>query len=202
MAANAARKRIRNIKKVLRQGTEDYMNVSAFEYKNGKGVVDLSKKTVQKNDIEEKKVEFNKAKVANLILRLTAFSLKCKLIELYEAFGWDLHDEFGNIHDAFKLSLSDPDMVFSKVDITEEQKTELMKNIQKKMSVAPSKIRTLFNLKCYTYEGIEAIRESLLEAKRQTSDDKFKLIFQLIKPPEYKVEVMTLDKQGGIERLT
>ena len=69
------------------------------------------------------------------------------------------------------------------------------------MASKPQKIRARFNLHCYTYEGIEAIRESLLEAKKKTNDDKFELIYQMIAPPEYKVEVITLDKNGGIERL-
>ena len=69
------------------------------------------------------------------------------------------------------------------------------------MAAAPVKLRSRFNLKCYTYEGIDAIRDSLLVAKAKTSDEKFELVFQLIAPPEYMVEVVTLDKNGGIERL-
>ena len=51
------------------------------------------------------------------------------------------------------------------------------------MQAAPIKLRTRFNLQCYTYEGIDAIRESLLEAKAQTCDDNFTLVYQLIAPP-------------------
>jgi translation initiation factor 2 subunit 1 len=69
------------------------------------------------------------------------------------------------------------------------------------MAAAPLKIRTTFNLQCYTHEGVEAIKAALLDGKRETSDEKFKIIFQLIAPPEYKAEVVTLDKNGGIERL-
>jgi len=38
-------------------------------------------------------------------LKQTAFTLQCKLVELYEAFGWDLYDAFDHAYDAFKLSL-------------------------------------------------------------------------------------------------
>jgi translation initiation factor 2 alpha subunit (eIF-2alpha) len=69
------------------------------------------------------------------------------------------------------------------------------------MAKAPIKLRSCFNLLCYTYEGIEAIRESLLEAKRQTVSDQFKLVFQMIAPPQYKCEVVTLDKNGGAEHI-
>ena len=89
-----------------------------------------------------------------------------KLIDLYEAYGWDLYDKFDHAYDAFRLCLSDPEVVFSKIDITEDQKKHLLANINKKMAAAPQKIRTRFNLKCYTYEGIDAIRDSMLEAEK------------------------------------
>ena len=130
------------------------------------GFIDLQKKTVQIQDVEEKKKWFDKSKMVNLIMKLTAFTLKCKTIELYEAFGWDLYDKFDHAFDALKLCLSDPELVFDKINITEEQKTALIANINKKMAAQPIKLRARFNLKCYTYEGIEAIRESLLEAKK------------------------------------
>jgi translation initiation factor 2 alpha subunit (eIF-2alpha) len=38
-------------------------------------------------------------------MKLTAFNLKKKLVEIYEDFGWDLYDKFEHAHDAFKLCL-------------------------------------------------------------------------------------------------
>ena len=164
LATNTTRKRVKNVKKYIRLGTQDYMQVITVD-KEG-CYIDLSKKTVQIPDIEEKKKYFDKSKVVHLIMKLTAFKLKCKLIELYEAFGWDLYDKFDHAYDALKLCLTDPELVFSKINITDAQKTELLANFHKKMAAAPIKLRAIFNLQCYTYEGIEAIRESLLEAKR------------------------------------
>ena len=62
-------------------------------------------------------------------------------------------------------------------------------------------MRAKFNLQCYTFEGIDAIKEALLVTKEKTSDDKFNLTFQLNAPPEYWIEVFTEDKQGGSDRL-
>ena len=67
------------------------------------------------------------------------------------------------------------------------------------MAASAIKLRSRYNLQCYTYEGIEAIRESLLEAKKQTESENFKLVFQMIAPPQYKCEVVTMDKKGGCE---
>ena len=79
-------------------------------------------------------------------MKLTAYTLQCKLVEIYEQFGWDLYDLFDHAYDGLKLCLTDPERVFSKLNISEEQKVELMKNITKKMAAAPIKLRSRFNL--------------------------------------------------------
>lgn len=84
------------------------------------GFIDLSKRTVQLTDVEAKKKDFDKAKIVHLIMRLTAFNMQCKLIDLYKAYGWDLYDKFEHAYDALKLCLTDADLVFSKINITEE----------------------------------------------------------------------------------
>jgi len=144
LASNTTRKRVKNVKKLLRLGCQDYMQVISID-KEG-GFIDLSKRTVQPSDIEVKKIYFDKSKVVHLILRLTAFTLQCKVIELYEAFAWDLYDKFEHAYDALRLCLTDPDIVFSKIDITPEQKAALLANIQKKMAAAPTKMRARVNL--------------------------------------------------------
>ena len=136
-----------------------------------------------------------------MILRLTAFTLQCKVIDLYEAFAWDLYDKFEHAYDALRLCLTDPEIVFSKIDITPEQKEALLMNINKKMAAAPTKMRARVNLQCYTYQGIETIRESLLAAKKEVNDDQWKLVIQLIAPPEYKVEVVSLDKHAASAKI-
>ena len=37
------------------------------------------------------------------ILKEVAMKLNCKLIELYESFGWDLYDKYEHAYDAFKM---------------------------------------------------------------------------------------------------
>ena len=165
------------------------------------GYIDLSKKTLHQDDIEEKKKFFKKSQMVHLIMKLTAVTLGTKVLTCYENFGWDLYDHFEHALDAFKLSLTEPDMVFAKLTITDAEKEALIKNITKKLASAPVKMRTKFNLQCYSYEGIEAIKEAMLEAKKQTSDDQFKLEFSVDAAPLYQAEVVHLDKNGSIERL-
>lgn len=73
LATNTTRKRVKNVKKLLRLGTQDYMQVITID-KEG-GFIDLSKKTVQIQDIEEKKKYFDKSKAVHLIMKLTAHQM-------------------------------------------------------------------------------------------------------------------------------
>lgn len=100
-----------------------------------------------------------------------------------------------------KLCLTDPEKVMAELDISEDHKKALLMNIKKKMATAPIKLRTTFKLICYNFDGVIAIKEALLAAKAQTTSEKFELVFQMIVSPEYKVEVVTLDKEGGTAKL-
>lgn len=106
LASSVTRRRVKSVKKLLKLGTQDCMQVISID-KEG-GFIDLSKRTVQVTDHEEKKKYFDKSKIVHLILKLTAHQLKVKLIDLYEKFGWDLYDKLGFDHafDAFKLCLT------------------------------------------------------------------------------------------------
>lgn len=152
-------------------------------------------------DVEKKKNFFEKSKIVHLIMRLTAHNLKTKVGDLYEAWGWDLYDQFEHAYDALKLSLSDPEFVFSKITISDAHKEALLMNIKKKLAAQPIKLRTIFKLSCFNFDGVNAIRDSLLAAKAQHTDERFQVVLQMIVSPEYKAEVVTFDKQAGIECL-
>ena len=66
---------------------------------------------------------------------------------------------------------SDPDQVFKEIKISVDQKKYLIESISRKLAPTAVKIRTDFELTCFTYEGIDAIREALLEAKKVVSDE-------------------------------
>ena len=179
------------------------MRVMAVDQKthDSQAYIDLSKRNVQVQDVEKKKNFFEKSKIVHLIMRLTAHNLKTKVVELYEEWGWDFYDHFDHAYDALKLCLTDPDFVFSKINIEDAHKEALLFNIKKKLASQPIKLRTIFKLSCFTFDGINAIKESLLAAKEKQTDERFQVVLQMIVSPEYKAEIVTFDKQGGIECL-
>lgn len=72
LAASIAKKRIKNVKTHLKLGQLEVMQVTNVDQQ---GFIDLSKKTMQVQEIEEKKQMFQKSKAVHLIMKLTAFNL-------------------------------------------------------------------------------------------------------------------------------
>jgi translation initiation factor 2 subunit 1 len=91
--------------------------------------------------------------------------------------------------------------MFAKMNITEEQKKILLQCIAKKMAPTAVKIRADFELTCFTYEGIEAIKATLQHAKKVINDEQFTLEFKIIAPPVYKCECLTYEKPRGIQKI-
>ena len=119
------------------------------------------------------------------ILKQVAVKMDCTLLSLYEQFGWDLYDQYDHAFDAFRLVMSEPDQVFKDIEITEDQKRVLIEAISKKMAPSAVKIRTDFELTCFTYEGIDALKEALLTAKSEVNEEHFQVqvILQYILKP-------------------
>lgn len=67
------------------------------------------------------------------------------------------------------------------------------------MAPQPVKIRADIEVTCYTYDGIDAIKESLLEGKNTGTNEN--VVIKLIAPPMYVMTTITLDRETGIQTL-
>jgi translation initiation factor 2 subunit 1 len=120
---------------------------------------------------------------------------------LYRAVGWPLYRKYGHAYDAFKLVLSGAEEdIFEGLGLDENIKRDLTTYIKRRLAPQPVKIRSDIEVTCFTYEGIDAIKEALAEGEAVgTPEAPVKI--KLIAPPMYVMTCMTLDKDLGIERL-
>jgi translation initiation factor 2 subunit 1 len=164
------------------------------------GYIDLSKRRVSPEDIVRCEERYNKSKMVNSIMRHVAEKTNTPLETLYQHIGWPLNRKYGHSIDAFKLSITNPD-VWSDIEFPSQAvKDELQSYISKRLTPAPTKVRADIEVTCFGYDGIDAIKEALAKAEgKSTKDTQVKV--KLVSPPLYVLTSQCLDKAQGIENL-
>uniref|UniRef100_A0A7S1YZT0 S1 motif domain-containing protein n=1 Tax=Trieres chinensis TaxID=1514140 RepID=A0A7S1YZT0_TRICV len=205
LLSELSRRRIRSINKLIRVGRNEVVMVLRVDRE--KGYIDLSKRRVSPEDITACEDRFNKAKAVHGVLRHLAERRKLHLEDLYERIGWPLYRKYGHAYDAFKLALADEaapgtveDPFVDLADVPEDIKDELKKYIRRRLAPQPIKIRSDVEVSCFTYEGIDAIREALF-AGMACGTENAPIKVKLIAPPIYVLSTMTLEKDAGIALL-
>jgi len=198
LLSELSRRRIRSINKLIRVGRTEVVVVLRVD--KDKGYIDLSKRRVSPEDIQKCEEKFNKSKAVHSILRHVSETVKIRLEELYKQFGWDLYKRYGHAYDAFKLAVSEPNVVLSKYNLPDTLRDALLKNIERRMTPQPVKIRADLELSCFSYEGIDAIKEALRAGEKLSTDD-MQVKIKLVAPPLYVVMTTAMDKELGIKAL-
>jgi translation initiation factor 2 subunit 1 len=202
LLSELSRRRIRSIHKLIRVHRNEVVMVLRVDKE--KGYIDLSKRRVSPEDVAACEDRFNKAKAVHGVLRHVAERRKFYLIDLYEKIGWPLYKKYGHAFDAFKLAISDDKNAgdpFEDLDIPADLKEELRTYILRRLAPQPVKIRSDIEVSCFTYEGIDAIREAL-SAGMAVGTENSSIKIKLIAPPIYVLSTTTLDKEAGIALLT
>jgi translation initiation factor 2 subunit 1 len=199
LLSELSRRRIRSIHKLIRVNRNEVVMVLRVDEE--KGYIDLSKRRVSPEDVAACEDRFNKAKAVHGVLRHLAERRKLYLEDLYEKIGWPLYRKYGHAFDAFKLAISDDTVdIFQDIDIPQDLKDELKTYILRRLAPQQVKIRSDVEVSCFTYEGIDAIREALFAGIDQSTDN-MKIKINLIAPPIYVLSTMTYEKELGIALL-
>ncbi|TFK19928.1 hypothetical protein FA15DRAFT_689358 [Coprinopsis marcescibilis] len=125
-----------------------------------------------------------------------------KLEQLYETIAWPLAKTYGHTYDAFKLALTEPDVVFNSLTapVPESTLNLLKQTIAKRLTPQPIKLRADIELTCYTPAGIDAIKKALRAGEKQ-STEAVPIKAKLVAPPLYILSTNATDKYAAVERL-
>jgi translation initiation factor 2 subunit 1 len=74
----------------------------------------------------------------------------------------------------------------------------LLKNIKRRMTPQPVKIRADVELTCFAYDGVERIRDAM-RAAEALGNEECPVRMKLVAPPLYVLTTATLDKAKGVE---
>lgn len=199
LLSELSRRRIRSINKLIRVGRNEVVVVLRVDEE--KGYIDLSKRRVAPEDMAKCEEKYNKAKAVHSIMRHVAYLCKYNVEHLYEKIAWPLAKRYGDAYEAFKLSILKPDEVFEGVEFPNEQvKEELVKNITRRLTPQAMRLRADIEVTCFTYGGIESIKEGLrVAADMSTEEHPIKI--KLDATPVYVVTTTSLDKASGTAAL-
>ena len=229
LLSELSRRRIRSINKLIRVGRNEVAMVLRVD--KDKGYIDLSKRRVSPEDVAACEDRFNKAKAVHGVLRHLAERRKLLLEELYERIAWPLYKKYGHAYDAFKIALAEEassssssassssssasegggeEDPFASLGVPSDIIEELKLYIRRRLAPQPIKIRADVEVSCFTYEGIDAIRDALFAGIAVGGGDgkgggessaTSSIKIRLIAPPIYVLSTMTLEKEAGIALL-
>ncbi|RWW21647.1 hypothetical protein BHE74_00007585 [Ensete ventricosum] len=185
-----SRRRIRSISSLIKVGRQEPVMVLRVD--RDKGYIDLSKRRVSEEDIQACEERYNKSKLVHSIMRHVAETLDIDLEELYVHIGWPLYRKYGH---AFEVSFPGTHHSVTKVvpAVTPEVKDALVKNIRRRMTPQPLKIRADIEMKCFQFDGVLHIKEAMRKAEAAGNDD-CPVKIKLVAPPLYVLTTQTLDK--------
>ncbi|CAG0922376.1 unnamed protein product [Notodromas monacha] len=209
LLSELSRRRIRSINKLIKVGKTEPVVVVRVD--KDKGYIDLSKRRVSAEDVEKCTAKYSNAKAVNSILRHVAevmkFDAEAQLEDLYQRTAWRYENKTnkqGSSYDFFKSCVVTPNLL-DECGLNEEIKKILLENIQQKLTSQAVKIRSDIEVTCFSYGGIDAIKEAL-RAGLACSTKDISIKIQLIAAPLFGIVVVmttsTPDRQNGIDVLT
>ncbi|GBG60328.1 hypothetical protein CBR_g4284 [Chara braunii] len=217
LLSELSRRRIRSISSLIKVGRQEPVMVVRVDKE--KGYIDLSKRRVSEEEVQKCEEKFNKSKMVHSIMRHVAETLGEDVEDLYVHIGWPLYRKYGHAFEAFKIIVTDPKSVLDPLTreveeedeegnkvtkkvpaVTEEVRNTLIKNIRRRMTPQPLKIRADIELRCFQYDGVFHIQEALRKGEK-SGTEACPVKIKLVAPPLYVLTTTTVEKDSGISVL-
>lgn len=193
-----AKKYIRSVRKVMRIGSIEVVNVLRVD--ENKGFIDLSKSAVTRGDYEKAMERYEKSKLVHSISNLICEKLGCDYIDFCEMFIWKWYDKYVHAINAIRL-INDGDLsVFDCCEpVGEGDKQIIIQEIKKRLVAPASRIRADFEIRCCTENGIESIKEALDINNMGVDIGGEKIEIKLVSSPQFLIQMDTKEPEKNLE---
>ncbi len=159
---------IRSIKDYLRVGQKAVFKVIRVDRR--KKYVDISLKRVFENERRRKMLEWKRAVKAEKLLELAAQKLGKTLDEAYEEAGWKLEDHYGEIYAGLEEAVLRGPEALLEAGVPEDWANVLAEVAKKHIEIRKVKIKGVVTARCIKPDGVDRIREVLMEAYNSAGD--------------------------------
>jgi translation initiation factor 2 subunit 1 len=186
-----SRKRFKNIKQLTKIGKFEVLSTIRVDVEHG--YIDLSKKRVTDDDINMHTNRYHKSKAVDNVIRHISIKTNRPLLNLYQTIVWPLTDQECHVYDLIFIQKN-------KIVLDDAILQNILEEIiLQKILDYSIKIKAQIEINCYGYDGIDAIRDSLMAGKKCETD--IKLNINLLVSPTYEICVVALDQTKGIDTI-
>ena len=188
--SEVAGKWVRDIRKFVKVG--DKVVVKVMRLDRAKGHITLSLKRVRKYESDQKMKEYKKKIKAGKMVDVLPERLKMKKEDV-DAYVKEIEDIFGNIFDVFQMSMTPQGYELLIRKGVKEEFAKVIKEIaDEQLEIKESTIKRELELKCFASDGINKIKDVLIEAKKEYNID-----IKYISAPRYNITLKTKNAKMG-----
>jgi translation initiation factor 2 subunit 1 len=208
LLSELSKRRIRSVAKLLKVGRTEICMVIRSD--NQKGYVDLSKKRVEPEDGAAKEEQFARAKAVHGIMRHVAQTHDVPVNELCVKASWPLHKKYYDAFDAYKKHINQEINLWDEIDfsqpgmdlshLADKIKEDIEVNLKRRLIQASIRLRAKVEVSCSEYEGIDAVKDALLEGLK-ASKEECEVKINLVAHPLFVLTCVCREKALGISVL-
>lgn len=175
-----------------------------------KGYMDLSKRRVDHEVAAAKKEAYARAKIIHGIMLHVAAINNIAVEELCKKVSWPLHKLHGDAHDAMQRHIKNDINLWEEIDFAQpgqdltqkadKLRAEIDLHARRRLLPRTIQLRTKIEVTCEEYEGVDAVRDSLLKGLEASTAD-CTLNISLVSHPKFALSCTCRDKTLGEETM-
>eukprot|EP00930_Biecheleria_cincta_P079602 TRINITY_DN674_c0_g1_i2.p1 TRINITY_DN674_c0_g1~~TRINITY_DN674_c0_g1_i2.p1 ORF type:complete len:334 (-),score=107.65 TRINITY_DN674_c0_g1_i2:76-1077(-) len=208
LLSELSKRRIRSVAKLLKVGRTEIVMVVRTD--QDKGYVDLSKRRVDPDDYNAKEEQFARAKAVHGIMRHVAQTHDIPVNELCSKASWPLYKKHKDAFEAYKQHINEEINLWDEIDfsqpgmdlshLADKIKEEIELNLRRRLIQQTIRLRAKVDVSCSEYEGVDAIKEALLEGMKASKED-CEVKINLVAHPLFVLTCTCKEKAVGMAAL-
>ncbi|MFQ6136278.1 MAG: translation initiation factor IF-2 subunit alpha [Candidatus Hydrothermarchaeales archaeon] len=190
---------IKNIRDFIKEGQKTVAKVLSVD--PVKGHVDLSVRRVGEAQKKNKSQLWKRDQKAEKLLELVAKRIGKTLDEAYDEMGFKLEDEYGEIYAGLEEISILKEEALRSIGIKEVWIKPLLEVVEENVEFPLVDITGYLELRCPAPDGVDRIKEALINARDKNSVENIGLEIQYVGSPRYRIHVTAPDYKVAEEAM-
>lgn len=188
---------VRNIRDHVRAGQKLVSKV--LRVNPSRNQIDLSLRRVSGREKIEKMLQWKMDKKASSIIKAAAEKLKGSN-KMVKDIKDKIHEGYESLYDAFEDAVESGPKVLEKLNVPSDWSQTLTEAARTKIKIQEANRSTIMELTNAKQNGIDAVKESLIKAKKVRKSKRAEIKIYTVGAPKYRIDVSASD-YGSAEEL-